>query len=465
VIRTSSGVPTANLYTDAATGALKERRIKLVVSKGPDAGIDRVVESGTHIVGTHPNCDVRLTDPTVSRYHLELQLLADGVKVTDLQSTNGTMHGGTKLGTVVVTGPARLRLGKNTEIDLVPADEEVTLPPYAGDRFGNVLGASAPMRALFAVLQRVAPTEATVLIEGETGTGKEVIAEAIHKQSSRAEKPFVVVDCGAIPREIIASELFGHVRGAFTGAVNPKEGLVEAADGGTLFLDEIGELALDLQPQLLRVLEKREVRKVGDVKAQKVDIRVIAATNRDLRKMVKDGTFREDLYFRLAVVRATVPPLRERRDDIRVLAHAFAEQMGRGGFALPERLEQQLVAYDWPGNVRELRNVVEQALSLGDGVMSSMAHGGGAVAAVTAGPLGGGGVGGGGAPGITAQDVLDLPFKEAKGRLVEEFEREYLTALLARHKGNVSRAAQEAGIDRNYIHRLVKKYGIPVNRD
>jgi len=329
-----------------------------------------------------------------------------------------------------------------------------------------VLGQSAPMRALFALLSRVSASEATVMLEGETGTGKEAIAEAIHLHSTRADRPFIVVDCGAIPRDLIASELFGHVRGAFTGASQNKQGLVEAADSGTLFLDEIGELALDLQPQLLRVLEKREVRKVGETRPQKVDIRVIAATHRDLRKMVKEGTFREDLYFRLAVVRATVPPLRLRRDDIRLLAHAFAEQLGRGGFALPERLERELAAYDWPGNVRELRNVVEQALSLGESHMPSYAGSSGDHLAGDPDEPGAGGPDPARASsGGTPAEVLDLPFKEAKGRLVEEFEREYLTHLLAKHKGNVSRAAQEAGIDRNYIHRLVKKYGIPVVRE
>jgi two-component system, NtrC family, response regulator GlrR len=450
------GIPTttAALYTDAATGALHARRFRLVIVKGPDAGKELVFDAGTLIVGTNPDADLRLSDATVSRYHLELQIRSDGVKVTDLDSTNGTFHGGTRLGSVTLAGAARLRLGKHTELDVLPADEAVAIGPYQGDRFGEVLGSSQSMRSLFGLLARVSATEATVLLEGETGTGKEAIAEAIHRASPRADKPFIVVDCGAIPRELIASELFGHVRGAFTGATQAKEGLVEAADGGTLFLDEIGELALDLQPQLLRVLEKREVRRVGETRAARVDIRVIAATHRNLREQVKASAFREDLYFRLAVVKAVVPPLRSRREDIPLLAHEFAERLGRGGFSLPESLLGQLQAYDWPGNVRELRNMVEQALSLGEGRLPfPLAESASqpAAAASAGGPL-------------ADNRVLDLPFKEAKGRLVEAFEREYLTHLLARHRGNISRAAQEAGIDRNYVHRLVKKYGIPVVR-
>jgi DNA-binding NtrC family response regulator len=262
----------------------------------------------------------------------------------------------------------------------------------------------------------------------------------------------VVVDCGSIPHELIASELFGHARGSYTGATSDKRGLIETASGGTLFLDEIGELALDLQPQLLRVLDKRQVRRVGETAPVDVDIRVVAATHRDLRAMVKAGQFREDLYYRLAVVRCEIPPLRERLDDLPALARHFAEEMGRSGFELSAALLDQLSRHDWPGNVRELRNVVERALSLGSTGLAVDAGEGGAAARAPAAGV---------AP---PADVLDLPFKEAKAALIEGFEREYLIHLLARHRGNISRAAAEAGIDRNYIHRLVKKYGIDVER-
>ncbi len=321
----------------------------------------------------------------------------------------------------------------------------------------NVLGQSRVMRELFALISRVAPTDATILFEGETGTGKEAVAEAVHQQSARSSGPFVVVDCGAIPHELIGSELFGHVKGSFTGAGADKEGLIEAANGGTLFLDEIGELALDLQPQLLRVLDKRQVRRVGETRSVPVNIRVLAATHRDLKAMVRAGEFREDLFYRLAVVKTVVPPLRARLEDIPLLAEHFAEALGRGGFTLSPQLLDALQQHSWPGNVRELRNVVERALSLGDA---------GALAAALPPPreVAPSGTGAAAAADRPPDDVLELPFKEAKAQLIEGFEREYLTHLLAKHKGNISRAANEAGIDRNYIHRLIKKYGLEIER-
>ncbi len=451
------------LLTDDASGALVERRFKIRVVSGPDQNKEHVLDEGTTMVGTHTDNDVVLSDATVSRYHLEVRVRRDGIEVRDLDTTNGTKHGGVRIGQVVLTGAARLRLGKHTEMDIEPVDTSVELGEFAGDRFGDVLGVTAPMKRLFALLARAAPTEATILLQGETGTGKEAIAEAVHTNSKRAKGPFVVVDCGSIPHELIASELFGHAKGSFTGAANDKQGLIEAANKGTLFLDEIGELALDLQPQLLRVLDRRQVRRVGETQSIDVDIRVIAATHRDLRAMVRSGQFREDLYYRLAVVATQVPSLKERKADIPALVQWFATKMGRGNFEQSPALIDQLERHDWPGNVRELRNVVERALSLGESnhahLLAELRESSPRVADNVDDPDTME------APKRASNpDVLELPFKEAKAALVEGFERDYLVALLARHRGNISRAAAEAGIDRNYIHRLVKKYGLEVDR-
>ena len=437
---------------------LLERSFRLRVVSGPDQGKEHMLDEGTTMVGTHADNDLVLSDATVSRYHLEVRVRRDGIEIRDLDTTNGTKHGGARVTQIILTGAARLRLGKHTEIDVEPIDHNVELSDWPNDRFGDVLGTTEPMKKLFSLLAKAAPTEATILLQGETGTGKEAIAEAVHHASRRSKGPFVVVDCGSIPHELIASELFGHAKGSFTGAANDKQGLIEAANRGTLFLDEIGELALDLQPQLLRVLDRRQVRRVGETQSVDVDIRVIAATHRDLRAMVKAGQFREDLYYRLAVVATPVPPLRDRKADIPTLATWFAEKMGRGSFAQSPALLEQLQRHDWPGNVRELRNVVERALSLGDSVLADLGEGTPRPTPV---------------PHADADaqqsrgsnpDVLELPFKEAKAQLVEAFERDYLKALLERHHGNISRAASEAGIDRNYIHRLVKKYGLEVDR-
>jgi transcriptional regulator with PAS, ATPase and Fis domain len=437
------------LYTDGSDGSLKVRRYVLRIVAGPNSGLERDLESGTVLIGSHENNDVVLTDATVSRYHLEIQVRADGIRVSDLDSTNGTYLGDTRLGSVVVRGRALLRVGGETQMEIVPADEAVSVAPFGQRMFGQVYGGSPVMQELFALLNQVAPTDTTVLVQGETGTGKELIAEAIHAASLRRDAAFVIVDCGAIPHELMAAELFGHTRGAFTGAANAKRGLADEADGGTLFLDEIGELPLDLQPQLLRVLEKKEIRPIGETRPHKVDVRVIAATNRDLKGLVHSGQFREDLYFRLAVVQVVVPPLRKRKEDISELARCFLREIGKGDFFVPEAIMQQLADHDWPGNVRELRNVVERGMSLATAQMSSDLED----QPTDRGP-----------DGAVSAEMMDMPFKEAKGLLVEAFEKEYLTHLLERHHGNISRAATEAGIDRNYIHRLVKKYNIPVSR-
>jgi transcriptional regulator with GAF, ATPase, and Fis domain len=311
------------------------------------------------------------------------------------------------------------------------------------------------MRELFARLERIAASDATVLVTGETGTGKELVAEAIHERSPRAAGPFVVLDCGAIPPNLVESELFGHERGAFTGALGAHAGAFERAHGGTVFLDELGELPLELQPKLLRVLERREIRRLGGSKPIEVDLRVVAATNRDLAVEVNRGRFREDLYYRLAVVQVVVPPLRERREDIPLLVEHFLAALpgGERTRLAPETIDL-LRRHDWPGNVRELRNVLERAVLFADAAPPP--PGPGLAPRAPAPP----------APPAFAPDALNVaidptvPFKQAKQALVEEFERRYVTALLERHGGNISAAAREAGIDRMSIHKMLHRLRI-----
>ena len=320
--------------------------------------------------------------------------------------------------------------------------------PSDKPQFGTAIGQSLAMRTIFGVLERIAPTDATVLLEGETGTGKDVLARSIWQASTRAQKPFMVVDCGAVSYSLIESELFGHERGAFTGAVSARQGAFELADGGTVFLDEIGELPLDVQPKLLRVLETREFRRVGGNKTLHTNVRVIAATKRDLLREVQAGKFREDLYFRLAVVPVTVPPLRGRRDDIPLLVANILKTAG-GGVELTVATEtlQALAAHDWPGNVRELRNVLERAIYMSQGVGSRELS-------VVAPP-------GSAAPADTAF-VFEpgKSYRDTRAKYDGEFEKRYVKWLLGRHSGNVSAAAREAKMDRKHLHDMAKKHGL-----
>jgi transcriptional regulator with GAF, ATPase, and Fis domain len=305
------------------------------------------------------------------------------------------------------------------------------------------------MREIFGLIERIAPTDATVLIEGETGTGKDMIARTLHQLSPRADKPFIVVDCGAVAGTLIESELFGHDKGAFTGAVSARQGAFELASGGTVFLDELGELSLDLQPKLLRVLEQRELRRVGGTKTIKVDLRVIAATRKDLRSEVEKGKFREDLYFRLNVVPITAPSLRERREDIPLLIDHMFAKLAPDGTQLSDATRGALMAHDWPGNVRELRNVIERALALG------------ADPGMLVAPLG---PDAGTSAKVQLRDALEfepgLSFRDTKEKWNELFERRYLTWLIKRAEGNISKAARDADMDRKYLHKLLRKYGI-----
>ncbi|MGZ3438717.1 MAG: sigma 54-interacting transcriptional regulator [Polyangia bacterium] len=437
--------------TDIADPAMKvpaPEKQRLLVLSGPDQGKQLLLERGTYLVGKAPGCDLVLTDNSVSRQHLELRVTEAGVLVKDLGSTNGSFFGGARFSEVTVGPGAVVTIGA-TELKLATVERSHPILPSTSDRFGALLGPSLKMREVFAVLELVAQSDVAVLVEGETGTGKELCAEAIRSAGPRAKGPFVVCDLAGISRSLIESELFGHVRGAFTGADRDREGAFVQAHGGTIFIDEIGELELDMQPRLLRALESRKVKPVGAAQYRDVDVRVIAATNRDLREEVKAGRFRDDLYHRLAVVRVTLPPLRERKEDVGPLVQYFLE--GKDVEVPPETMGL-FTEYDWPGNVRELKNVIDRGLSLmgQNRVLLPSLLG------LDAMP-----------PGISASgsgqqwpSLGPEGFREAKERLIASWERDYVTQLLRRAGGNVSKAAREGGLDRVYLHRLIKKYGI-----
>jgi transcriptional regulator with GAF, ATPase, and Fis domain len=365
--------------------------------------------------------------------------------VRDLGSTNGTRVEGARVSEAIVQAGTVLKVGE-VEIVLRPAVRNVEVLPSDKTWFGAAIGKSLAIRSIFGVLERIAQTDATVLLQGETGTGKDVLARAIWTESARAQGPFVVVDCGAVSYSLLESELFGHERGAFTGAIAARHGAFELADGGTVFLDEIGELPIDVQPKLLRVLETKEFRRVGGNRTLKTSVRVIAATKRNLQREVQAGKFREDLYFRLAVVPITVPPLRARREDIPLLALHILKACG-GGMTVAEETMQGLVAHDWPGNVRELRNVLERTVYLARATGQTELD---LVSLPSSGAT----------PGDVFQFEPGKSYRETRAKFDAEFERRYVKWLLGRHSGNVSAAAREAKMDRKHLHDMAKKHGL-----
>ena len=420
------------------------RRALVTVLKGPDRGAELLVDRPRTRIGTGGECDLVLGDPAVSRRHAEISVEERGFVLRDLDSTNGTLLGGARLGEVVLTGPATLVLG-GTTVRFEPRDDTVEIPLSARGSFGGLIGQSLAMRRVFAVLEQVAPSDSTILLTGETGTGKEVAAEAIHHHSPRRDGPLVVVDCGAIPATLIESELFGHERGAFTGAQESRRGALEQADGGTLFLDEVGELPPELQPRLLGFLERQQVKRIGAPQPRQVSVRVIVATNRALAHEVKKGTFRRDLYYRMAVVQVELPPLRERPEDVLLLAHHFAEAFARDPRSiLSDEIAALLVAHRWPGNVRELRNVVERLAVVPDEALGALRQGIGAED--------------GSPPGIG--QLVQLPFHEARRRWQDLFERQYINALLDEAGRVVTHAATRAGLPRQTFHRLMRRHGL-----
>jgi transcriptional regulator with GAF, ATPase, and Fis domain len=408
-------------------------------------------------VGKAPDNDLVLSDSTVSRRHLSVSRTEAGIEVVDLGSKNGVFVGSTRIQQAIVEPGTLLRAG---DVQLLVAIElkDVVIPPSEADHFGIAVGSSLPMRRIFGVLEHIAPTPATVLLTGETGTGKDVLARSIHAKSRRSDGPFEVVDCGAVAGSLIESELFGHERGAFTGAVSGRAGAFERAAGGTIFLDEIGELALELQPKVLRVLEAREYRRVGGSKMLPTDVRIVAATTRDLPKEVSRGAFREDLYFRLAVVSIAVPPLRDRTDDLPRLAARILEAAG-SDLRLKGETLASLRAYDWPGNVRELRNVIERAMHF------SRAAGSSELRLADFPPAARGGPGQAGTlSGSLSEFDVGQTYREARARFEAAFEQNYVAWLLERFDGNVSAAARGVKMDRNHLADLARRHGLDKRR-
>ncbi len=389
-------------------------------------------------IGAGSDADVIVDDPAVSRRHFEVKLTRDGVRVRDLGSRNGTYYLGQRieaatldLGSVVTIGAARVVF----EVDSSKLDGDAA-PESSYD---ELLGTSPGMRRLFAILSRLEGSLASVLVEGETGTGKEVVARAIHRRSRLASKSLVAVNCGALDREMVKADLFGHRKGAFTGAVETRDGAFEMADGGTLFLDEVGEVPLEVQPVLLRALETGEVVRVGEDTARRVTVRVIAATNRDLEALVRQGAFREDLFYRLAVVRLSLPPLRERPEDVAVLARRFGREAGLR--ELPVDLEHALSAHSWPGNARELRNAIHAYAAIGTLPPSSAADPRALDVA------------------LGARVSFETTYAEQKEELLQAFTSAYLTRLLEHTDGNQSEAARISGLERSYLGKLAAKVG------
>ena len=420
--------------------------VSIIVLSGAQRGT-AVPLHGKVRLGKAPDNDLVLLDDTVSRQHCELSRVPGGIRVRDLGSTNGTFVESARITDAVIPVGSVFRVGNTTEIALRPDLDVLDIEPYPEAELEGVIGPSLAMRRIFRVLDGIAKTDATVLLLGETGTGKEVLARALARRSLRPE-PFVVVDCGAVTSTLIQSELFGHERGAFTGAIAQRRGAFESASGGTIFLDEIGELPLDVQPMLLRVLEAREIRRVGGNQTLRVDVRVIAATSRDLEREVSGGKFREDLYFRLAVVPVRIPPLRARREDIPALVRSIlARTKGAGSLEPSGRTMEWLLQHDWPGNVRELRNLVERAA-----YMSAAA--GSREILLPALPTG----------GDTGDDLwrfsLGETYREVRTRVEDEFERRYVAWLLAKHGGNLSAAARAVQMDRKHLHVLARKHGL-----
>jgi len=427
-------------FATAPLGGRREvtfQRFEIAAEDGPDRGHSAASTGDELSIGTADGNDLQLTEDTVSRHHCSITVQRGRFLLRDLGSMNGTRLGGFRIESAYLKDGASFRLGR-AKLRFRCVDGQNHEP--LGDAFGQVVGRSEALRRIFAVLERVAPSDSTVLLEGETGTGKGLLTQAIHDASPRKTGPLVVVDCASIPAPLVESELFGHVRGAFTGAEAQRTGAFESARGGTIFLDEVGELPLELQPKLLRALEERTIKRVGSDDRVDLDVRVVAATNRDLRAEVNRGVFRADLFYRLNIVRLRVPALRERSEDIGALVAHFYAQFRPEAPEPPAELVEQLERQAWPGNVRELRAAVERAVLLGDlapelAPPTSTVH-------------------------LDGRFDPEVRFRVAKEQAIARWERAYLRDLLREAEGNVSRAARLARMDRNHLRELLRRHGL-----
>jgi DNA-binding NtrC family response regulator len=412
------------------------------VLDGSDRGRTLRLDQGPAVIGSSSACDLVVRDPKVSRRHLEVTLGPLGFRVKDLGSRNGTVFEGSRLTDATVPPGAMLRIG-DTHLVLMAIADERRLEPSTRDHFGRLVGSSLAMRQVFALLERAAQTDSTVLLQGETGTGKELAARALHDEGSRAGRRYEVFDCGAVAPALIASDLFGHVRGAFTGAATDRPGVFERAHGGTVFIDEIAELPLDLQPALLRICDRGEVQPVGSARRIAVDVRIIAATRRDLPAEVLGGRFREDLFYRLSVLPITMPPLRARASDLPALCRRILIDLGvedPGPIDGPNL--GLLAAHRWPGNVRELRNVLERALVRAGGPVPFRSP------AFQVSPPDD--------PDERAEPDGDT-FQVRKKQAIARFEREFLEDLMRSCDGNILRASHVSGIERTQLKRLLRR--------
>ena len=436
---------------------------RLTVVEGSDAG--KVFESEKALirVGTNTDNDVVLADPAVSRSHFELHKRGGDYSLVDVGSSNGTFVGPLEVKDVTLHNVSEILVGDST-LRFEPMSTEFEVAPSGANRVGELVGDTVAMREIFTIVERIAPTELPILITGETGTGKELVARAIHTRSARSSAPFVTLAVGSLPPALVESALFGHEPGAFDGADQPYAGAFERASGGTLFIDEVHELPEDLQRRLLRAMERGELQRMRGTDTIRADTRIVAAVPPSIRARVDDGSFRDDLYFRLAVIRLDLPPLRDRSQDIPVIVRDFFRRheseltaMGASARHVDEAALARLNAYEYPGNVRELVNILHRAVAVAKG------------AAITVDDLPAEVLGGPAAAGAGSANAVVLPnasmrFKDAKAKVLDAFERQYLTDLISRHDGNISKAAREAGIDRRHLYRLLDKYGIETDR-